>query len=195
MTPTLKGSALPNYPNFRLGPLLGSGCDTLGPLAAFSYVPAGLAVDFNDESLKNPTSWHWDFGDGQGSQEQHPQHQYETEGAYEVCLEVRNAYGADTLCKTITVTTVGTSAAGADAGVRLYPNPSRGEATLTLPGTSGAVYDFVLQSAEGRIALHKNGLAPGNHVLPLSGLPAGVYTAVVRQDGQRVWVDKVVVVD
>ncbi|NUQ25936.1 MAG: PKD domain-containing protein [Saprospiraceae bacterium] len=194
MTPTLKGPALPNYPNFRLGPLPGSGCDTLGPLAAFSHVPAGLAVDFNDESLKNPTSWHWDFGDGQGSQEQYPQHQYETEGAYDVCLEVRNAYGADTLCKTITVTTVGTSYAGADAGVRLYPNPSRSEATLALPGSSGAVYDFVLQSADGRIVLQKSGLTPGNHLLSLSHLPAAVYLANVLLDGRQVWIEKFVIV-
>jgi|GEM_PF-3003188 len=78
--------------------------------------------------------------------------------------------------------------------ISLYPNPNRGELTLVL-GPSSAQYNFTLQSADGRIVLQKSGLTPGNHVLSLGALPAGVYSAGVRQNGQRIWVDKVVIVD
>ncbi|MCE5249292.1 PKD domain-containing protein [bacterium] len=39
-------------------------------------------VAFKDESTGNIRSWHWDFGDGTVSTEQHPVHRYEAPGSY-----------------------------------------------------------------------------------------------------------------
>ncbi|PKL60992.1 MAG: cell surface protein, partial [Methanomicrobiales archaeon HGW-Methanomicrobiales-2] len=54
-----------------------------------------LAVQFTDESAGNVTTWSWDFGDGQSSDEQNPAHIYTTAGTYMVSLNASNAYGFD----------------------------------------------------------------------------------------------------
>ena len=58
-------------------------------------------VRFIDTSAGNPTSWFWDFGDGQNSSEQNPPlHFYNKDGAYTVSLTVTNAFGENTRTKT-----------------------------------------------------------------------------------------------
>jgi PKD repeat protein len=39
------------------------------------------------------TAWHWDFGDGQTSTEQHPLHAYEKPGNYVVILNIERPAG------------------------------------------------------------------------------------------------------
>jgi PKD repeat protein len=56
---------------------------------------APLTVQFNDLSINSPTSWGWDFGDGDWSTEQNPFHVYQTEGTYWVTLYVTNSFGYD----------------------------------------------------------------------------------------------------
>jgi len=51
-------------------------------------------VTFTDESNNNPTSWSWDFGDGQTSTQQHPTHHYNASGTYSVELTATNAFGS-----------------------------------------------------------------------------------------------------
>jgi PKD repeat protein len=50
-------------------------------------------VAFRDESYGQVTTWHWDFGDGKTSAEQHPLHQYEKPGEYTVLLTVEGPAG------------------------------------------------------------------------------------------------------
>jgi PKD repeat protein len=70
------------------------------PTAAFSGTPtsgtAPLDVSFSDASTDGPTSWSWNFGDGNTSTQQNPSHTYTTAGSYTVSLTVSNAYGNDT---------------------------------------------------------------------------------------------------
>ncbi|MDV2481496.1 PKD domain-containing protein [Methanoculleus sp. Wushi-C6] len=47
-----------------------------------------LTVRFTDTSAENPSSWHWSFGDGGTSVEQHPVHTYTLPGNYTVSLSV-----------------------------------------------------------------------------------------------------------
>jgi PKD repeat protein len=73
------------------------------PVADFSATPrtgqAPLAVSFSDESTGPPTSWLWDFGDGQSSVLQNPTHEYAVAGSYTVTLGVANGQGADSETK------------------------------------------------------------------------------------------------
>ncbi|MCX6832286.1 MAG: PKD domain-containing protein, partial [candidate division Zixibacteria bacterium] len=57
-----------------------------------------LTVQFTDSSKGNPTSWYWDFGDGNSSSAQDPSHIY-SNGTYDVFLRVTNALGVDSLKK------------------------------------------------------------------------------------------------
>ncbi len=56
-------------------------------------------VSFIDNSIGSPTSWLWDFGDGNTSTEQNPTHMYDKEGGYTVNLTVRNNLGSDKISK------------------------------------------------------------------------------------------------
>jgi hypothetical protein len=51
-------------------------------------------VAFQDRSIGKISSWHWDFGDGASSTEQHPLHAYEKPGNYVVILDVTGPAGS-----------------------------------------------------------------------------------------------------
>jgi len=82
--------------------------DTLPPAASFTATPlagtAPLAVQFTDTSTEDPTAWAWDFGDGETSTQQNPQHTYAEPGTYTVTLTATNAYGEDTATQTDLIT-------------------------------------------------------------------------------------------
>ena len=81
------------------------------PLAEFSAsktdIIEGENISFTDESSDNPSSWVWDFGDGNPyeaeslckSEEQNPSHMYIV-GTYTVSLEVTNNEGSNKEIKT-----------------------------------------------------------------------------------------------
>ncbi|MEA3494852.1 MAG: C25 family cysteine peptidase [Bacteroidota bacterium] len=56
-------------------------------------------IRFKDWSSCFPESWIWDFGDGDTSHAQNPEHIYSTSGTYTVKLYVSNTYGTDTIIK------------------------------------------------------------------------------------------------
>ncbi len=56
-----------------------------------------LTVQFIDQSSLNTDSWYWDFGDGDISSEQNPEHYYDSPGSYTVTLTVTNPQGSDDL--------------------------------------------------------------------------------------------------
>ncbi|MDX1905652.1 MAG: PKD domain-containing protein [Bacteroidia bacterium] len=55
----------------------------------------GTEVTYTDVSIPDTTitGWAWDFGDGQGSVQQHPTHVYNQPGVYDVTLVVTNILG------------------------------------------------------------------------------------------------------
>jgi PKD repeat protein len=61
---------------------------------------APLTVNFTDLSLDTVNTWLWDFGDGNTSGIQHPQHIYNDPGLYTVSLTVTGPGGSDTHTKT-----------------------------------------------------------------------------------------------
>jgi PKD repeat protein len=71
----------------------------VGPVANFTSnvtkAAAPVTVQFNDTSSNSPTSWLWNFGDGNISYEQNPVHTFSTATNYTVSLTVNNAYGSD----------------------------------------------------------------------------------------------------
>ncbi len=80
------------------------------PVANFATVSnstsgcAPLYVAFVDQSTGSPTSWSWDFGNGQLSTVQNPTASYSQPGTYTVRLIVKNADGIDDEIKTNYIT-------------------------------------------------------------------------------------------
>jgi PKD repeat protein len=74
--------------------------EVLAVITDFSGTPRSgglpLEVAFTDLTVNDPTSWLWDFGDGNASSEQHPLHTYTTPGTFTVTLTSSNALGSDT---------------------------------------------------------------------------------------------------
>lgn len=67
--------------------------------AAFSYSNdtfCDTALFFTDESEGNPTSWIWDFGDGDSAFVQHPTHSYDDPGIHRVSMIACGEDGCDT---------------------------------------------------------------------------------------------------
>lgn len=69
------------------------------PVADFSTqstsISQGNNIQFTDISTNNPTSWLWDFGDGETSREQNPLHTYLDDGIFSISLVVSNSGGSD----------------------------------------------------------------------------------------------------
>jgi len=72
------------------------------PLANFTFVTQIPKVSFFDNSF-SAFSWFWDFGDGYFSNLKNPEHLYSTQGIYNVCLQITDSCGADTICKSVAV--------------------------------------------------------------------------------------------
>jgi len=85
---------------------IGLDLDVPVPVAAFTATPTSgespLTVAFTDESTNVPTSWLWDFGDGNttGNTLKNPVHLYQSDGTYTVTLTASNAGGSNTVTRT-----------------------------------------------------------------------------------------------
>jgi hypothetical protein len=86
--------------NTAMRPLAGFSADTLCGTAP-------LAIQFSDQSSNTPQMWHWDFGNGAVSLEQHPTAVFVEPGIYTVRLIAANAAGQDTLERVNYITVVG----------------------------------------------------------------------------------------
>lgn len=173
---------LPNNPYYRLGPLDGSPCDTLGldniPVAKYRYAQPDsmdyLTVEFADLSYYEPVEWFWDFGDNATSQDTSPVHTFTQQGIYEVCLTVSNQYGEDTFCRILQLGTVGTGEEEQEIGITVFPNPCREGVNVIISDYLPKDAKVVLYDAIGQ--RHKvQSLQTGWNNLRLDGLQAGLY--------------------
>jgi len=110
-----------------------------GPLAPVANFTADATapfctgtVQFTDQSTNTPTSWLWNFGDGQTSTLQSPSHTYAASGTYTVSLKATNAIGNNTMTKTSYITISLPSNATATGAARC----GTGTVTLTATGAN-----------------------------------------------------------
>jgi len=99
------GSALVGtYANYVV--YKGGAPHNVAPIANFSELSNSSCSgtkQFNDYSYDSPTSWLWDFGDGNTSTLQNPSHTYTANGTFTVTLKTTNSYGNNTATKSILV--------------------------------------------------------------------------------------------
>jgi len=102
------------------------------PTVSFIATPristtAPLTVQFHDTTILSPTSWLWDFGDGDNTNAtvQNPVHTYATAGTYTVNLTATNAIGSSTASRPGFITFV-TQAPIAYNGANIYVSNDEG---------------------------------------------------------------------
>jgi PKD repeat protein len=181
--PTGISRGIPNFPHYRLGPLDGSPCDTLGldnhPIAKYRYEADStdhLRLRFTDLSYFRPETWYWDFGDGSPRvSTQSPYHTFAQNGTYRVCLTVSNENSSNTSCRTITL---GTSSSDDEAisraDVSLFPNPVQDYLLITLGEYVPAFGQVMIYDVTGRPVITQR-IYYGQNSIDMSALPAGMY--------------------
>ena len=193
-------STMPNFPYFRLGPLDGSPCDTLGidnvPVARFRYrqdTLNPLKVEFTDLSYFEPVEWLWDFGSTGSSDEKYPAYVFPASDTYEVCLTVSNDNGEDTYCRTLNLGTDATEGSGKKIGITFFPNPAKEVVNIVLSdGYLPQKGIVVFYNSIGQVKLSQPVLAGWNSVR-LDGFSPGIYFYEVKDGRERIGGGKLVV--
>ncbi len=123
------------------------------PVAQFTAnltaINAGEAVQFTDLSTNSPTSYFWNFGNGQTSLLQNPKVTFIDAGIYDISLTVANDAGTDMLSKTAYIEVTGYESYGSAYCEPLNINNSRdyitsvdigGNSVVTGQGMAGYVH-------------------------------------------------------
>jgi uncharacterized protein (TIGR02145 family) len=75
-----------------------------------TYTTTSGTLNFADNSAINPTTWYWDFGDGNTATTQNPAHSYTTAGTYTISLTAGNGTLTKTETKSNYISVVGPGA-------------------------------------------------------------------------------------
>jgi len=189
--PTMKIS-IPVFPNFRLGPLDGSSCDTLGidnvPWCHWRYNQDTLQYlhfYFKDLSAYNVEEWYWNFGDpastSNSSTELNPTHKFTSNGIYNVCLIVKNQFGADTLCRSIQIGTVD-SKNPESVTINAWPNPCKDFLVVNILNYNPQNLFLEIYDLNGCLILKQKGFQ-GSNFIRLATIPSGVYSSLIIENG------------
>jgi hypothetical protein len=192
---TSNARSVQNFPNYRLGPIDGSPCDTLDidnhPVSRWrNEVEAEdpLEIRFTDLSFFRPEVWEWDFGDGEISSEQHPIHSYPSPGLYYACLTVSNEYSSDSSCQWIDVMSVSVEDLPTEELFRVYPNPFTDYIEISPPDGYHTL-TVRITDMHGRLIASPEIACPCR--LKLGDIPAGVYFYSIEEEGRVVNAGKI----
>jgi len=132
--------------------------------AAFNAYPdsTGNGVLFIDQSMTNPASWSWNFGDNSTSNQQNPYHIYAAPGTYNVCLTITGLNGCfDSQCQMVTVSAGG----NCSAYYYSYPDTTGTNAVYFQEYSTGNVSNYSWDFGDGNTST----LANPQHVYATSG--------------------------
>lgn len=166
----------------------------LAPVSEFSGDGDEATIVFTDYSENEPSSWFWDFGDGNTSTEQDPIHVYESPGAYDVCLTVENFCGSDTNCLLFSVTDI--EELSLNDEFRIGPNPAGDKITVYSENLVSGEYNITIYDTQSNLIFLKSiNQAPSKfqHEINVEHLPQGVYYLKLSDLEGNAGVKKVVI--
>ena len=194
-----QGRSAPNIPNYRLGPIDGSPCDTLeiNNLATSRWrwevdePNDPLTIRFTDLSFYEPDTWEWDFDDDQDSDIPSPIHTFPDYGLYHVCQTVENQYLRDSTCQWIELMPNVSVDDPRYVPFSITPNPFTNELSITHRAAGFTTGDVIITDLQGTEVLN-TGRIPLPITLELDNLPVGMYICTVREADGRMTSMKVV---
>ncbi len=184
------GRVSPNIPNYRLGPIDVSFCDSLGinnlPKSRWRYEPDQLndpfIIRFTDLAFFDPDTWHWDFGDGGTSDIPAPLHTFDP-GYYHVCQTVSNQYATDSTCQWIEIlpTDIREELDRQLPDITIIPNPFKDFIQITSRSGDFRPAHIQLYDMHGRLVYQQNDiLIPSRLYIP--NFPGGIYLCTVKDE-------------
>ncbi|QQR95580.1 MAG: T9SS type A sorting domain-containing protein [Bacteroidota bacterium] len=151
-------------------------------IADFNFSTVTNTVSFFNTS-QNATTFNWTFGDGSSSTLMNPSHTYTASGTFNITLIASDSVCgfADTVSKTITISTSGLAAPESSNSINILPNPVLDVMTFTSVKT---VSSFQIFTTDGRLILTSNRPIQSNeeHSLNVSMLSSGIYFLKVYSD-------------
>jgi hypothetical protein len=182
-----QGRSAPNVPNYRLGPIDGSPCDTLGlenkATSRWRWEVDEpndpLTIRFTDLSFYEPDTWDWDFDDDQHADIPSPIHTFPDYGLYHVCQTVENQYQRDSTCQWIELMPTVSVDDPHYVPFSVVPNPFTNELRIQWHGGGFTTGYVILTDLQGREVYH-TGKVPLPITLEIEDLPAGMYICTVR---------------
>jgi|GEM_PF-2901580 len=152
--------------------------------ASFQFDITHKTASFTNQSSQG--TYVWNFGDGQSSEEQNPQHTYLNDGTYNVCLTVTTNCGTWSRCTDVVINTVGISS-GIARLCKLYPNPAADFLTVEWPSEEGLQRISIIDLS-GRVISQDVPDNSGRKTIDISSLPSGVWQLqmVFRKETVRI---------
>ncbi len=182
---------LPNYPNYRLGPMDDSLCDTLHldniPVSNFRYeVVSNISreIRFINLSYHEPEYFYWDFGDTNSSDASNPIHVYDTSGVYTVCLIVENDYGSDIFCQDIELLTTSSYSTDRVDWLTIFPTLAKDMLFLQMGEEISFPIQIEIISLTGQRMLQQV-ITDYNSVIDLNNIPSGMYLLKAMDETHR----------
>ena len=157
---------------------------TATPVAppVLDYEVSELTVDFSGDS-EIASDWFWDFGDGETSSEQNPEHTYDEAGTYTVSLTIDEGC---TVTEEIQVGTSSTSEVISSHVLEVYPNPASGVINLELVEPQKGQLQLLVINPLGKAVLQDNISGSGTSTIDVSSLAGGMYMIRVASENREV---------
>lgn len=153
-------------------------------------------VQFSYDFELYPTAQSWDFGDGQASQEQNPQHSYSTPGKYLVNMTSKTEFGTVAIKKSAIITVIKDPATSIKQNqanydndkVVIYPVPITEIMTICLPGEE---YSAIVEifNLEGKL-LKTIKIGANKASVNISELNSAIYLVKVKT-GKDTYIKKI----
>lgn len=108
-------------------------------------------VSFTDNSGGAPTSWLWNFGDGNSSTMQNPTYSYNAVGDFDVCLTVSDGVCTNTVCEIINIEIFTSIEDDFNIDLTVAPNPASETVAISFEMEKPAQVEVEVLDLSGRI--------------------------------------------
>jgi len=157
------------------------------PVASFSVLQQDNSVMLTDNST-GATSYSWDFGDGNMSNDANPAYIYEDAGIYTISLTVTNSCGSDTFTQEVNTLTSSSDDLTLIHNIMVMPNPSDGDFVLNMDAESAQEVQISLFSIVGKKVFGRfTSVRQGNNAIAISveNPQQGAYLLLIETDKGR----------